>query len=74
MCSNGPWGKPSSRIAPSISSIVAVPPSSNRNASRVNGRLMRLTTKPGESAHRIGVLPQRVTTASARIAVPASVS
>ena len=35
---------------------------------------MRLTTNPGESAQRIGVLPQRSTIASARSAVPASVS
>ena len=45
--SNGPIGKPSARSASSISVTRAAPASRMRSASMVNGRLTRLTMKPG---------------------------
>ena len=67
MSSNGPIGKPA--VAHRLvdrRSTVAAPLSRIRSASIVNGRLTRLTMKPGRSAQRTGVLPQVVMIATAR--------
>ena len=60
-------------MARSICSTLASSSSSMRSASRVNGRLTRLTTKPGASELRIGVLPQVVTASVARVATSLAV-
>src|SRR5206468_1097097 len=65
MSSNGPSGKPASRSASSICSTVAASCSSIRSASIVNGRLTRLTMKPGRSADRTAVRPHDSTRAVA---------
>ncbi len=64
--SNGPIGNPAARMAWSIPSIVASPLARISRASRVNGRLTRLTMKPGVSRHRTGTFPQAPMSATIR--------
>ena len=74
MSSNGPIGKPCGadrgvdRLGGRRAGLDIA------SASSVNGRLTRLTMKPGVSLHRTGILPQAVTRATARSATAGSVA